>query len=49
MVTFLPLRPQNNPAWYHSKATFYLVIPVIEVLVVILYAATRVDQRYVSH
>jgi hypothetical protein len=40
------MRYRWDPAWYHSKAAFYCVIPTIEVLVVILYAASRVDQRF---
>jgi hypothetical protein len=44
-INFLPPRPVTNPAWYHKRAAFYVFLPTIEVLVVALYAITRVDQR----
>jgi len=45
-AAFLPARPLTNPAWYHQRATFYVFMPTLEVLVVILFAVTRVDQRF---
>lgn len=44
-TTFLPLRPLTDPAWYDKRAAFYVFSPTLEVLVVFLYAVTRVDQR----
>jgi len=45
-TTFLTPRPASNPAWYHSKAAFYCVYFVVEILVVYLYAIMRVDHRF---
>lgn len=39
-------RPRNNPAWYHSKACFYVFNLTLEFLVVVLYAVARVDLRF---
>ncbi|KAI9891070.1 MAG: hypothetical protein M1814_003269 [Vezdaea aestivalis] len=39
-------RPRNNPAWYHDKGCFYFFNFTIEVLVVLLYAVTRIDLRF---
>lgn len=41
-----PPRPRNNPAWYHSKACFYVFNLTLEFLAVALYAAARVDLRF---
>lgn len=43
---FLHPRRPDDPAWYHSKACFYIFNFTIEVLVVYLYLITRVDQRF---
>ncbi|KAI9752850.1 MAG: exocyst complex component exo84 [Chaenotheca gracillima] len=43
---FLPPRPINNPAWYHSKACFYLFDFTTEVFVLYLYAIARVDRLF---
>lgn len=48
-AAFLPARPITNPAWYHRRAAFYVFLPTLEVLVVVLYAAARVDQRFFVH
>lgn len=45
-INFVP-RPINNPAWYHSKACFYIFNFTIEWIVVALYAALRVDKRFI--
>ncbi|KUJ16379.1 uncharacterized protein LY89DRAFT_782644 [Mollisia scopiformis] len=39
-------RPRNDPAWYDSKACFYLFNFTIEIIVVALYAVIRVDKRF---
>ncbi|TVY67422.1 hypothetical protein LSUE1_G009115 [Lachnellula suecica] len=39
-------RPRADPAWYHSKACFYLFNFTIEITVVALLAIFRVDQRF---
>jgi hypothetical protein len=45
-IGFVP-RPATNPAWYHSKACFYIFNFTIEWTVVMLYAAVRVDKRFI--
>lgn len=45
-VSYMP-RPINNPAWYHSKACFYVFNFTIEWIVVFMYAAIRVDKRFI--
>ena len=44
-IGYLP-RPASDPAWYHSKACFYIFNFSIEILVVFLYAVMRVDLRF---
>ncbi|KAL3427417.1 hypothetical protein PVAG01_00926 [Phlyctema vagabunda] len=44
-IGYVP-RPASNPAWYHSKACFYLFNFTIEITVVFLYAVFRVDKRF---
>lgn len=39
-------RPRDDPAWYHSKACFYIFNFTVELLVIVLYAALRVDRRF---
>jgi hypothetical protein len=44
-IAYVP-RPRNNPAWYHSKACFYIFNFSVEIIVVTLYAVIRVDRRF---
>ncbi|PVH83575.1 hypothetical protein DL98DRAFT_513091 [Cadophora sp. DSE1049] len=44
-IAYVP-RPKQNPAWYHDKAWFYVVNFTVEILVVAIYAAVRVDRRF---
>jgi hypothetical protein len=44
-IAYVP-RPLAHPAWYHSKACFYLFNFTIEITVVALYAGIRVDKRF---
>lgn len=39
-------RPANDPAWYDSKAAFYCFQFMCEIMILILYITTRVDQRF---
>ena len=39
-------RPRNDPAWYQSKACFYIFNLTIEYIVVLLYVIVRVDMRF---
>lgn len=45
-VNFAPARPLARPAWYDSKACFYCVNFLIEIVVVYTYAVTRFDRRF---
>jgi len=40
------VRPRSDPAWYHSKACFYVFNFTLEVIVVFLYVTARVDRRF---
>lgn len=44
-TAYIP-RPSSDPAWYDSKACFYLFDFTIEVIVVYTYAIIRVDKRF---
>ncbi|KAG4436428.1 hypothetical protein IFR05_008083 [Cadophora sp. M221] len=44
-IAYVP-RPRSDPAWYHSKACFYIVNFAVEIVVVALYAVMRVDKRF---
>lgn len=39
-------RPVGDPAWYHSKACFYIFNFSVEIIVVYLYLLSRVDLRF---
>ncbi|RMZ84746.1 hypothetical protein DV737_g1076, partial [Chaetothyriales sp. CBS 132003] len=39
-------RPRTDPAWYHAKSAFYLFNFTLEIIVIYLYLAARVDQRF---
>ncbi|KAM3067639.1 hypothetical protein ACMFMG_000047 [Clarireedia jacksonii] len=45
-IAYVP-RDSENPAWYHSRACFYVLNFGIEVFIVWLYAAMRVDRRFI--
>lgn len=45
-TSYLTPRPRSDPAWYHSKACFYIFNFVVEILVIFLYIVIRVDQRF---
>ena len=45
-TNYLPLRPRDDPAWYHSKACFYIFNFSIEIIVVYSYILFRVDKRF---
>lgn len=45
-IAYVP-RDRTDPAWYHGKACFYVLNFGIEVFVVWLYAAMRVDRRFI--
>lgn len=45
-IAYVP-RPVAHPAWYHSKAVFYCINFLIEIVVVALFAVIRVDKRFI--
>ena len=45
-VASMTPRPRSDPAWYHSKACFYVFNFAVEIIVVYLYAILRVDMRF---
>ena len=45
-VNWSPPRPIDNPAWYDSKASFYCFNFMLEIIILITYISTRVDQRF---
>jgi hypothetical protein len=47
-IAYVP-RSRIDPAWYHSKACFYIFNFSIEIIVVSLYAIIRVDKRFIIH
>ncbi|TVY93926.1 hypothetical protein LAWI1_G000716, partial [Lachnellula willkommii] len=44
-IAYVP-KPVAHPAWYHSKACFYIFNFTIELAIVALYAIIRVDKRF---
>jgi hypothetical protein len=44
-INYVP-RPSAHPAWYTSKACFYIFNFTIEIIIVGLYAIIRVDKRF---
>ncbi|KAK4867045.1 hypothetical protein LT330_007786 [Penicillium expansum] len=45
-TSWMPPRPVTDPAWYHSKACFYIFNFTIDILVVAIFFVGRVDQRF---
>lgn len=45
-TNFKTPRPRNDPAWYQSKACFYIFDLGVEVIVIYLYLLVRVDLRF---
>ena len=45
-TSYLTPRPPNDPAWYQSKACFYVFNFSVEILVIWLYILVRVDRRF---
>ncbi|KAK5050933.1 hypothetical protein LTR84_003492 [Exophiala bonariae] len=39
-------RPINDPAWYHSKAAFYVFNFTLEILALSVFTFTRIDKRF---
>ncbi|KAL5341407.1 hypothetical protein BJX70DRAFT_358692 [Aspergillus crustosus] len=45
-ANYSPPRPATQPAWYHSKSTFYVFNFVLEILILSLLTFTRIDKRF---
>ncbi|KAJ5497500.1 hypothetical protein N7463_009487 [Penicillium fimorum] len=45
-TSWMTPRPITDPAWYHSKACFYIFNFTIDILVVAIFFVGRVDQRF---
>jgi Protein of unknown function (DUF3112) len=45
-INAMPPRPQDDPAWYDSKACFYIFNFSIDITVVALYFVLRIDKRF---
>ncbi|KAL4879937.1 hypothetical protein BJY04DRAFT_192695 [Aspergillus karnatakaensis] len=45
-ATWSPPRPANNPAWYHSKSTFYVFNFMLEIMILCLLTFSRIDKRF---
>ncbi|MCJ1259753.1 hypothetical protein MMC24_007592 [Lignoscripta atroalba] len=45
-TNYMTPRQRNDPAWYHSKACFYVFNFAVEVIVIWLYFLVRVDLRF---
>lgn len=41
-----PLRQPARRPWYFSSACYYVFVPMLEIMVLILYLAVRIDQRF---
>ncbi|KAL4747521.1 hypothetical protein BDW72DRAFT_11873 [Aspergillus terricola var. indicus] len=41
-----PTRPISNPAWYHSKAAFYVFNFALEIMILCLLTFSRIDKRF---
>ncbi|KAI9728851.1 MAG: hypothetical protein M1834_007238 [Cirrosporium novae-zelandiae] len=39
-------RPASNPAWYDTKAAFYVLLFIFEIIIVYLFLFTRFDRRF---
>ena len=45
-TSWMPPRPANNPAWYHSKPAFYIFNFALEITILAIYTLTRQDKRF---
>ncbi|KAK6540384.1 hypothetical protein TWF694_009184 [Orbilia ellipsospora] len=45
-VVFSPPRLRTNPAWYHSRAAYYVTYFTCELITMIWFTAMRVDERF---
>lgn len=45
-MTWSPVRPIRNPAWFHSKACFYVFNFLCEILILSVLTFSRIDKRF---
>ncbi|KAF2223003.1 hypothetical protein BDZ85DRAFT_249960 [Elsinoe ampelina] len=45
-VNFMPPRPVDDAPWYDLKPTYYCLLFVTEIMILALFAVTRIDQRF---
>lgn len=45
-TAWMPPRPITNPAWFDSKAAFYVFNFSFEIVLLILFISTRIDKRF---
>jgi len=45
-ILYTQPRPQSNPAWYHSRAAYYVTYFAIELIVLLWFTIMRVDERF---
>ena len=45
-VNWSPPRPKTDPAWYHSKASFYVFSFALEILILCVLTLSRIDKRF---
>ncbi|KAF7590713.1 hypothetical protein BBP40_002504 [Aspergillus hancockii] len=45
-VNWSPARPVTHPAWYHSKASFYVFNFMLEIFILSLLTFSRIDRRF---
>lgn len=45
-TNYMSPRTRDDPAWYQSKACFYIFNFTVEILVIFLYLLVRVDRRF---
>ncbi|KAG8626084.1 hypothetical protein KVT40_006485 [Elsinoe batatas] len=45
-VNFMPPRPVNDAPWYDLKPTYYCLLFVTEIMILALFAVTRIDERF---
>ncbi|KZO90301.1 hypothetical protein CALVIDRAFT_542783 [Calocera viscosa TUFC12733] len=46
VATILQVYPMTAAPWYYSKATFYVVVPVFELIVLVMFVVVRVDKLF---
>ena len=45
-IVWSSLQPASNPAWYDTKAAFYVILFSFEIIIIYLFLFTRIDRRF---